>query len=104
MSGPMALVAFAVSAFGLIALEVWMKQRRAKKAAYEQARLDAFEEGVQEREYQSQLLKDMRERAAARAAFEGVDFVLVPCVCNDSGRFEVDCRRCDDTGYVEVIV
>ncbi len=86
------------SALVVTVLDVWwgmLRKRRAEK----------YNEQVAA--HQRQLLESMREEAAARAAFEGVDFVLMPCVCGGGEEMidtAIDCPRCDDTGFVEVVV
>ncbi len=88
-----------VLAVGLIASTAWWRDRHVRIEA-------AYRKGYDEqRAHQQELLENMRAEAKARAAFRGVDFVLMPCVCRAPGQgFAIDCPRCDDTGYVEVVV
>ncbi len=98
--GGMAVVGIAtgVAVLGLIAYEVWGRRARKTESYWKWS----YE---QQRAHQQELLESMRKEAAARAAFEGVDFVLMPCVCGaPEASYAVDCPRCDDTGFVEVVV
>ena len=83
-------------------LIAWLSEWPARNEAAYQRGYNGYNE---EREHQRELLKEMREATLTRAPFTGVDFVLMPCICRAEGaRFAIDCRRCDDTGYVEVVV
>ena len=91
MIGPLAAV---LGVLALLALGGWREHCRIRRQE------DNEIESALERAHQEELLEETRNEL-----MEGIDFELRRCACwLERGDAASDCRRCDDTGWVEHLV